>query len=119
MKRGWIGSLLLIVAVILIGLSLAAWKYSAIQASAALSAHQPEPMEVVKAVPTREIEHRHLGEKVNYLVLRHIGHLSTPSRVQFGLVSINPIAVARAYLPAPPLSSSARSRAASRSAKFC
>ena len=46
-RRHWVGSVVLPVIVLLMGVGLAAWKYDAIQAGQAASASQPEPMETV------------------------------------------------------------------------
>ncbi len=57
-RRGWIGSLLLLVTVVGTGASLAAWKYASIQEADAASANQPEPMESVAVAVATEREHR-------------------------------------------------------------
>ena len=57
-RRGWIGSVLLLVMIVAAGVGLAAWKYESIQESYAASANQPEPMESVKVAVAREFEHR-------------------------------------------------------------
>ena len=50
---------LLLVAVVSVGVGLAAWKYTSIQETVAASANQPEPMELGKTVAfAREVEHR-------------------------------------------------------------
>ena len=46
-RNNWMGSVLLLTLVILIGIGLAAWKYELIQNQQAASANQPEPMESV------------------------------------------------------------------------
>ena len=56
--RGWIASSLLLATVLATGAGLAAWKYTALTASAAASANQPEPMEAVTAAVATEREHR-------------------------------------------------------------
>jgi len=60
MKRQshWVGSVVLPVIVLLMGVGLATWKYDAIQAGQAASASQPEPMETVTVAPAKESEHR-------------------------------------------------------------
>jgi membrane fusion protein (multidrug efflux system) len=57
-RRGWIGSFLLLVALVGTGGSLAAWKYASIQEANFASANQPEPMESVMAAVAKEREHR-------------------------------------------------------------
>src|SRR5688572_4488692 len=57
-RRHWVGSVVLPVVVLLMGVGLAAWKYDAIQAGQAASASQPEPMETVTVAVAKEIEHR-------------------------------------------------------------
>lgn len=57
-RRGWIGSVLLLIMVVAVGVALAAWKYTAIQESVAASQSQPEPREAVSVAVAREIEHR-------------------------------------------------------------
>jgi membrane fusion protein, multidrug efflux system len=54
----WIKSLLLLGASIACGVTLAAWKHSAMQDSQAASANQPEPMEVVTASVAKLLDHR-------------------------------------------------------------
>jgi membrane fusion protein, multidrug efflux system len=57
-RHHWVGSVVLPVIVLLMGVGLAAWKYDAIQAGQAASASQPEPMETVTVALAKEIEHR-------------------------------------------------------------
>ncbi len=57
-RRSWVGSVLLLVMVVAVGVALAAWKYTAIQESIAASQSQPEPRESVSVAVAREIEHR-------------------------------------------------------------
>jgi|CXWL01.1.fsa_nt_gi membrane fusion protein (multidrug efflux system) len=72
-RRSWIGSVLLLVLVVSVGVGLAAWKYTAIQAIEAASAHQPEPMESVTVAFAKEIEHRHTATSIGtVLALRSI-----------------------------------------------
>jgi membrane fusion protein (multidrug efflux system) len=56
-SRQWIGSLLLVGAVIVSGLLLSAWKRSSIAEAEATAANQPEPAESVVTVLAREHEH--------------------------------------------------------------
>jgi membrane fusion protein (multidrug efflux system) len=72
-RRSWIGSFLLLVAVVSVGVGLAAWKYTSIQAAVAASANQPEPMESVTVAFAKEIEHRHTATSIGtVLALRSI-----------------------------------------------
>jgi len=48
-RRGWIGSALLLGTLLTTGVALAFWKISALKASEAAAAHQPEPMEAATA----------------------------------------------------------------------
>lgn len=57
-RNNWVGSVLLLALVILIGIGLAAWKYGSIQNQQAASANQPEPMESVTIAVARAIDHR-------------------------------------------------------------
>jgi len=56
--RGWIASTLLLGIIVAIGAALAAWKYSALEKSAAEAANQPEPTEVVTTAVAAERHHR-------------------------------------------------------------
>ncbi|WP_161811269.1 efflux RND transporter periplasmic adaptor subunit [Steroidobacter agaridevorans] len=56
-SRQWIGSLLLVGAVIVSGVLLSAWKRSSIAESEAAAANQPEPAESVVTAVAREHEH--------------------------------------------------------------
>ncbi len=51
---GWIGSLLLLLAVVGTGVYLAEWKYASLQEADAASANQPEPMESVTLVVAKK-----------------------------------------------------------------
>lgn len=69
----WTGSALLLLTVISTGVGLAAWKYAAIQDSAAASANQPEPMESVMVAVAEEREHRQTTTSIGtVLALRSI-----------------------------------------------
>ena len=57
-RNNWVGSVLLVALVVLIGIGLAAWKYESIQSEQAASANQPEPMESVTVAVARAIDHR-------------------------------------------------------------
>ena len=72
-RRGWIGSSLLLVAVVGTGGSLAAWKYASIQETDAVSANQPEPIESVTVAVAKEREHRRTTTSIGtVLALRSI-----------------------------------------------
>ena len=72
-RRSWIGSLLLLVTVVSVGVGLAAWKYTSIQETEAASANQPEPMESVTVALAKEIEHRQTATSIGtVLALRSI-----------------------------------------------
>src|SRR6185312_5001742 len=72
-RNNWMGSVLLLTLVILIGSGLAAWKYESIQGEQAASANQPEPMESVTIAVAKEIEHRQTTTSIGtVLALRSI-----------------------------------------------
>ena len=72
-SRGWIASAALLTTVVATGAGLAAWKYTDIAASAAASANQPEPMEVVTAAIASDREHRRTTTSIGtVLALRSI-----------------------------------------------
>jgi membrane fusion protein, multidrug efflux system len=72
-RRGWIGSFLLLVMVVAVGIGLAAWKYTSIQETHAASANQPEPMESVTVAVAKEVEHRQTTTSIGtVLALRSI-----------------------------------------------
>jgi membrane fusion protein, multidrug efflux system len=72
-RRGWIGSFLLLVMVVAVGIGLAAWKYTSIQETHAASANQPEPMESVTVAVAKEVEHRQTATSIGtVLALRSI-----------------------------------------------
>ncbi|HSJ65705.1 MAG TPA: efflux RND transporter periplasmic adaptor subunit [Gemmatimonadaceae bacterium] len=56
--RSWLRSGLLVATIVVIGGALAAWKTSAIHASEAAAANQPEPMELVTAAVATDREYR-------------------------------------------------------------
>ena len=75
MKRWyhWVGSIVLPLMVVVMGVGLAAWKYDAIQEGQAASAKQPEPMETVTVAIAKEIEHRQSTTSIGtVLALRSI-----------------------------------------------
>ena len=72
-RRSWIGSSLLLVMVVAVGVGLAAWKYASIQETHAASANQPEPMESVMVAVAKEVEHRQTTTSIGtVLALRSI-----------------------------------------------
>lgn len=72
-RQKWLGSILLVLFVLLIGVGLAAWKYESIQNEQGASANQPEPMESVTIAVARQIEHRPITTSIGtVLALRSI-----------------------------------------------
>ena len=72
-RRGWIGSSLLLVMVVAVGVGLAVWKYASIQETRATSANQPEPMESVTVAIAKDLEHRQTTTSIGtVLALRSI-----------------------------------------------
>jgi membrane fusion protein, multidrug efflux system len=72
-SRGWMAPAALLTTVVATGAGLAAWKYTGLAASAAASANQPEPMEVVTAALATEREHRRSTTSIGtVLALRSI-----------------------------------------------
>ena len=72
-RRHWVGSVLLPVFVLGMGVGLAAWKYDAIQDGQLASAKQSEPMETVTVAVAKEIEHRQTTTSIGtVLALRSI-----------------------------------------------
>ena len=72
-SRGWMASAVLLTTVVATGAGLAAWKFTDIAASAAASANQPEPMEVVTAALAADREHRRTTTSIGtVLALRSI-----------------------------------------------
>jgi membrane fusion protein (multidrug efflux system) len=72
-RRSWIGSFLLLVMVVSVGVGLAAWKYTSIQKAIAVSMNQPEPKESVTIALAREVEHRQMATSIGtVLALRSI-----------------------------------------------
>jgi membrane fusion protein (multidrug efflux system) len=57
-RKGWIGSSLLLIMVAVAGIGLAAMKYASIQETNQAAASQPEPMESVTVVEAKERTHR-------------------------------------------------------------
>lgn len=56
--RGWIGSSLLLLAIVAVGVALAAWKRADLRADEVAAAAQPEPMEAVRVAEAREREYQ-------------------------------------------------------------
>jgi len=72
-RQNWLGSVLLVSLVLLIGIGLAAWKYESIQSEQAASANQPEPMESVTIAVARAIDYRQTTTSIGtVLALRSI-----------------------------------------------
>jgi membrane fusion protein, multidrug efflux system len=72
-RQNRLGSVFLVLFVLLVGLSLAAWKYESIQGEQAASSHQPEPMESVTVAVARAIDHRQTTTSIGtVLALRSI-----------------------------------------------
>jgi membrane fusion protein, multidrug efflux system len=68
-----IGSTILVLVVLLLGIGLAAWKYESIQNEQAVSANQPEPMESITVAVARAIDHRQTTTSIGtVLALRSI-----------------------------------------------
>lgn len=58
MRHKWIGSAVLLLAVVGAGSGLAAWKYAAVQAAIAAASNQPEPVESVTAAEARAYKYQ-------------------------------------------------------------
>lgn len=72
-RQNWIGSIVLVLCVILLGIGLAAWKYESLHSEQAASANQPEPMESVTIALARSIGHRQATTSIGtVLALRSI-----------------------------------------------
>jgi membrane fusion protein (multidrug efflux system) len=72
-SRGWMASAVLLTTVVATGAGLATWKYTDIAASAAASANQPEPTEVITAALAADREHRRTTTSIGtVLALRSI-----------------------------------------------
>jgi membrane fusion protein, multidrug efflux system len=57
-RRGWIGSILLLLVIVGIAFSLGAWKVASIQRAIAAGSDRPEPMESITVAVAAEREHR-------------------------------------------------------------
>ena len=72
-RQNWIGSIILVVFVIILGIGLAAWKYESFQSEQAASANQPEPMESITVAVARAIDHRQTTTSIGtVLALRSV-----------------------------------------------
>ncbi|MDH4080962.1 MAG: efflux RND transporter periplasmic adaptor subunit [Nitrospira sp.] len=72
-RSNWIGSIVLVLVVLLLGIGLAAWKYESIQGEQAASANQPEPIESVTVAVAQAIDHRQMTTSIGtVLALRSI-----------------------------------------------
>jgi membrane fusion protein (multidrug efflux system) len=72
-RRAWIGSVLLLVAVVGTTGGLAAWKYAAMREAAAAAAKQPEPKEMVTVAVAKPFQHRQTATSIGtVLALRSI-----------------------------------------------
>jgi membrane fusion protein (multidrug efflux system) len=68
LNRRWIGSIVLIVAVVATGTALAAWKHSALEKAGAAAASQAEPVESVETAVAKEREHRPVTTAIGTVV---------------------------------------------------
>lgn len=72
-RQNWIGSIILVVFVLVLGIGLAAWKYESIEGEQTASANQPEPMESITVAVARAIDHRHTTTSIGtVLALRSV-----------------------------------------------
>lgn len=72
-RHNWVGSIVLVVFVLVLGIALAAWKYESILGEQAASANQPEPMESVTVAVARAIDHRQTTTSIGtVLALRSV-----------------------------------------------
>ncbi len=72
-RRGWVASSVLIAAIVVLGVVLAVWKHSSIEAAEAQSANQPEPMEMVTAAVASARDHRETTTSIGtVLALRSV-----------------------------------------------
>jgi membrane fusion protein (multidrug efflux system) len=72
-RPSWVGSIVLVFIVLLLGIGLAAWKYESIQGEQVASANQPEPMESVTTAVARTIDYRQTTTSIGtVLALRSI-----------------------------------------------
>ncbi|MFN0244017.1 MAG: efflux RND transporter periplasmic adaptor subunit [Planctomycetota bacterium] len=72
-RRGWIGSIVLLVAVVATAGGLAAWKQASLRDSEAAAASQPEPIETVTVATATEREHARMTTSIGtVMALRSI-----------------------------------------------
>jgi membrane fusion protein (multidrug efflux system) len=72
-RRGWVASSVLIAAIVILGVILAVWKQSSIEAAEAQSANQPEPMEMITTAVASAREHRETTTSIGtVLALRSV-----------------------------------------------
>lgn len=57
-RHSWLGSVIIVLTVTLLGVGLASWKHESLQGQQAASANQPEPVEAVTVALARTIDHR-------------------------------------------------------------
>jgi membrane fusion protein (multidrug efflux system) len=67
-SQRWLGPSLLLVALLVVGSGLVAWKVSAIQKSNASATNQPEPMETVTVAVAKEQQHRRTTTAIGTVV---------------------------------------------------
>lgn len=72
-RQNWIGSIILVVCVLILGIGLATWKNESIEGEQTASANQPEPMESITVAVARAIDHRHTTTSIGtVLALRSV-----------------------------------------------
>ncbi len=72
-RQNRLGSIVLVLVIVLLGISLASWKYESLQDEHAASANQPEPMESVTVALAHTIDHRPITTSIGtVLALRSI-----------------------------------------------
>lgn len=67
-RRAWIGSLLLLVAIVATVGGLVVWKSASMQKASAAAASQPEPMESVAVAAARRVEHRDAATSIGTVI---------------------------------------------------
>ena len=67
-RRGWIGSILLLGALVAAGGALAAWKYASIEHANAAAARQPEPIESVTVAVAKKHTHRESATSIGTVI---------------------------------------------------
>ncbi|MBM4126390.1 MAG: efflux RND transporter periplasmic adaptor subunit [Nitrospira sp.] len=72
-RQSWIGSIVLVMCVLVLGFGLATWKYDALEGEQTASATQPEPMESVTVAVARAVDHRQTTTSIGtVLALRSV-----------------------------------------------